>query len=172
MWKSLFGGKKKGPAVGGNKELLTIVVDVPADAETAFKTFVDNLTDWWPRELTWGGDQLKTISIDPKLGGQCIEENNDGTRQLWGTVLSISRPTHLVIAWRISPDRTPEDSEATASRIDVRFSQNEAGTTSVLVVHRDFPRHQTGWEKYRDDMAGAKGWPMLLERYRSAFGDE
>ncbi len=78
------------------------------------------------------------------------------------------RPHHIVIAWQISPDRRPEDSDATASRVDVRFSLSDTGKTNVLVVHRDFFRHQGDWEKYRNDMASKKGWPMIMAAYAKA----
>ena len=92
----------------------------------------------------------------------------DGSEQVWGKVLAFDRPHHIVIAWQISPDRTPEDSDATASRVDVRFSPGDAGKTNVLVVHRDFFRHQGDWEKYRNDMASRKGWPPIMAAYAKA----
>ncbi len=171
MWKSLF-GRSKGPQVGGNKELLTISTEVAADAESAFGMFVDNLNTWWPRDLTWSGDDLQEIGIEARIGGQCYEAKKDGTRLVWGSVLALSRPKLLVIAWQIAPDRTAIDNEAIASRVDLRFSDTDDGGSIVLVVHRDFPRHGDGWEKYREDMAGAKGWPLLIERYRAAVSGD
>ena len=60
------------------------------------------------------------------MGGRCFERLKDGGEQVWGKVLAFDRPHHIVIAWQISPDRTPEDSDATASRVDVRFSPGES----------------------------------------------
>jgi hypothetical protein len=37
-----------------------------------------------------------------------------------------------------------------------------------VVVHRDFPRHGDGWEKYRQAMAAKSGWPMLIDAYTRA----
>ena len=87
-------------------------------------------------------------------------------------MLALTRPSLLVIAWQIAPDRTPVENEVTASRVDVRFSASDEGGSTVLIVHRDFPRHGEGWEKYRQDMAGAEGWPLLLERYRAAVSGD
>jgi hypothetical protein len=60
--------------------------------------------------------------------------------------------------------------EAMASRLDVHFVARDAGGTEMILVHRDFPRHGDGWEKYRKDMAAPKGWPRLVELYVQAVG--
>ena len=88
-------------------------------------------------------------------------------------MLSVFRPSHLVIAWQISPDRQVIDNEASASRVDVRFVEQEGGKTEVVLVHRDFPRHGPGWEKYRQKMSVKEGgWPMLMDRYVKAVAGE
>ena len=175
MWKSLFGGKKGQAAafdVGGNKELLTISVLVDVPAEQAFVAFVEGINVWWPRDQTWSKDALEEIGIERRMNGRCYERNKDGAELVWGTVLAYSPPQHLVLAWQISPDRQPVENEATASRIDVRFSPQEDGGTAVLIVHRDFPRHGDGWENYRQVMAGNDGWPALLSAYRSSVAGD
>jgi uncharacterized protein YndB with AHSA1/START domain len=169
IFKALFGKKDPGGiAVGGSKELLHLNIAVDAPVDRAFAAFVDEFDSWWPRDYSWGKDQLKTIGIEPKMGGTCYEEAADGARKAWGTVLAFDRPSHIVIAWQITADRAPEESEATASRVDIRFTANADGGTDVLVVHRDFFRHGDGWEKYREDMAGRKGWPYLIDLYAKA----
>ena len=171
MFKWLFGKKDAGGSaaeVGGNAEMIIVSTRVSAPPEKAFATFVDNFNTWWPRALTFSGEKLQSISIEPKMNGRAIEKNRDGGEIQWGTVLSVFRPNHIVIAWQITPDRQVADSEAMASRVDVRFVAGEAGTTEVVVVHRDFPRHGDGWEKYRKDMAGKSGWPTLIEAYAKA----
>lgn len=169
MFKSLFGGgKKKTPSVevGGTKELLTLSIPLDVEPDAAFAAFVDDMNAWWPRSYTFSGDDLQKIGIEAKYNGACYEERTDGGRLIWGTVLAFDRPGHIVIAWQISPDRQVVESEAVASRLDVRFTPREGGGSNLLVVHRDFPRHGDGWEKYKDEMAGAKGWPMLADVFR------
>ena len=88
-------------------------------------------------------------------------------------MLSFFRPSHLVIAWQISPDRKIIDSEANASRVDVRFVAQEPDKTEVVLVHRDFPRHGGGWEKYRQQMSAKEGgWPLMMDRYARAVAGE
>jgi uncharacterized protein YndB with AHSA1/START domain len=171
IFKALFGRKDSGGAkVGGTKELLTLTQRVDVPVERAFAVFVDELNSWWPREYSWAGENLETIGIEPRYGGRCFERARDGTTQVWGTVLAVERPNHIVFAWQITADRKPEQSETTSSRVDVRFAAPEPGKTDVLLVHRDFFRHGEGWEKYREDMAGKKGWPYLIALYAKEVG--
>ncbi len=169
MFKWLF-GEKQAPAAEGSRDLLIVSRKLPIPVERAFQVFVDEFNTWWPRDQTWGGDKLAETVIEPKMNGRCFERTNDGAESVWGTVLTLSRPEHIVIAWQIRPDRTPEANESTASRVDVRFVETGAGTTEVVLVHRDFPRHGEGWEAYRKTMAAAKGWPRLMDLYAKAAG--
>jgi hypothetical protein len=169
--KWLFGSKEAdaAPEVSGNKELLVVSQKVAGTPERAFAVFVDEFDRWWPRDYTWGKDKLAEIGIEPKIGGKCFERTTDGALAVWGTVLSIQRPSHIVIAWQVKADRTAEPDERTASRIDVRFVAVEGeGVSDVVVVHRDFPRHGDGWEAYRTRMASKEGWPRLIQLYAKA----
>ena len=172
IFKALFGRKDDagggGPAVGGTKELLTLAQAVDVPPERAFQVFVDEIDRWWPRDYTWATGDLAAMVIEPKMGGRAYERDKSGNERVWGKVLSIDRPHHIVVSWQISPERTPEDSEATASRLDVRFSPLDGGRTNVLLVHRDFFRHPGDWEKYRNEMAGKKGWPMIISAFAKA----
>jgi uncharacterized protein YndB with AHSA1/START domain len=83
-------------------------------------------------------------------------------------VLTFARPHHIVFTWQIDFDRSPVPNLSLASRVDVRFTAPTPETTDVLVVHRDFPRHGPGWQKYRSNMASKSGWPKLLDAYVAA----
>lgn len=171
IFKALFGRKDDGGAtaqVGGTKDLLTLSQAVDVPPERAFEVFVDEFDRWWPRDYTWGKGDLAAIAIEPKMGGRAFERSKDGSERIWGKVLSFDRPHHIVVAWQITPDRGAEESESTASRLDVRFSPLEGGRTNILLVHRDFFRHQGDWEKYRNDMAGKSGWPQIIAAYARA----
>ncbi|MBN8996081.1 MAG: SRPBCC family protein [Rhizobiales bacterium] len=168
----LFGKKKDGdgPAAGveESRELFSLTRTVDAPVERAFETFVDKIGAWWPRDYTWSGDQLDALVIEPRYGGRALERRKDGSVEVWGKVLAFDRPRHIVIAWQIRPDRTPEPEEGGSSRVDVRFASRDDGRTDILLVHRDFPRHGEGWEKYKAQMAGKEGWPRLLDSYAAA----
>ena len=171
IFKALFGRKDDAGGasqVGGTKDLLTLSQAVDVPPERAFQVFVDEFDRWWPRDYTWGKADLAEIAIEPKMGGRAFERGKDGSERVWGKVLSFDRPHHIVVAWQITPDRGAEESDSTASRLDVRFSPLADGRTNVLLVHRDFFRHQGDWEKYRNDMAGKAGWPQIIAAYARA----
>jgi uncharacterized protein YndB with AHSA1/START domain len=167
----LFGKKKDEGAAAGvdeSRELFSLHRTVDAPIERAFEVFVDKIGSWWPRDYTWAGDQLEAFLIEPRYGGRALERRKGGATEVWGKVLAFDRPRHVVLAWQIRPDRTPEPEEGGSSRVDVRFVANAEGKTEVLLVHRDFPRHGEGWEKYKSQMAGKDGWPRLLDLYAAA----
>lgn len=160
MFKWLFGGKKEdeGAALaGGNAEVVVVTRKVDVPRETAFAAFVDRFDQWWPRERRMAGG---AITVEPSYNGKVRESG-----EVIGTVLSFSRPEHLVIGLQLGPNKKLEPSEATASRVDVRFAALDPNTTEVVVVHRDFPRHGDGWQSYRAEMASKTGWPALIEAY-------
>jgi uncharacterized protein YndB with AHSA1/START domain len=171
MFRWLFGGKRaSGGESGGDSEVAVFTQHVAIPVDQAFSVFVDKIGAWWPRDLTWAGERLAQFGIDAKLNGACYEIDADGGRAIWGTVLSVQRPSHIVIAWQMRADRTPEDSADHSSRVDVRFVADEGGGTTVTIVHRDFRRHGDGWQGYRTKMAGKAGWPRLIGLYAAAAG--
>src|SRR5664279_359349 len=136
MFKWLFGKKDDDAAAssGGTPEIIVVTRKVKASRAQAFAMFVNNLGTWWPRDLTWAGENLADIVIEPTYNGRALERDKSGGTQVWGTVLSVERPNHIVIAWQISPNRAPEPSQATASRVDVRFVEIDPATTEVVIV--------------------------------------
>jgi uncharacterized protein YndB with AHSA1/START domain len=166
MWTSLFGRKKE--TVGGTKDLLFLSRTVDLPAERAFALFVDAFNSWWPRDATWGKEKLDLIGIESRIGGRCFEKSRDGTIAVWGKVLTLDRPRHIVFTWQIRPDRSAEEEENQASRVDVRFVEGDGKKTEVVVVHRDFFRHGDGFEAYRQEMAGKRGWPTFMGCYVKA----
>ena len=169
MFKSLFGRKEKKPAeASGPEELLVVEQTVQAPIDRAFAIFVDEIGTWWPREYTWAKDNLEEFGIEAKYEGKCFERSKDGSTQIWGSVLTLGRPEHIVFAWQINADRSPEPNVALASRVDVRFVEASPDTTNIVLVHRDFPRHGSGWQKYRANMASTSGWPKIIDHYAKA----
>jgi uncharacterized protein YndB with AHSA1/START domain len=165
MFKWLFGGKEKRADTSGPAELLVVEQTVDAPIERAFEIFVDEIGTWWPRDYTVSKDNLEEIGIDAKFEGQCFERDKGGAIVVWGTVLTIARPEHIVFAWQIDADRSLIANTALASRVDIRFVAETPQTTKILLVHRDFPRHGPGWQKYRSNMASKSGWPRLMDHY-------
>ena len=171
MFGFLFGKKKEPAGEAGSSELLVIERMVPLAQPAAFELFIDRLGSWWPREYSWAKDHLQEIGIEPRVDGHCYERRSDGTKSEWGTVLTFARPEHIVFAWQINFDRSFEPSVTLASRVEIRFTAKGPEETQILLVHRDFPRHGSGWQKYRSNLASKSGWPLILDRYAGAAGE-
>jgi uncharacterized protein YndB with AHSA1/START domain len=170
MFKWLFGRKDESTEAAGTPEIVVVNRRVGSPRERAFAVFVDEIHTWWPRDLTWAGENLDRVGIEAKIGGHAYERHKSGEMATWGTVLSLKRPEHIVLAWQIRADRSPEPSEAAASRVDARFVSVDPKTTDLVLVHRDFPRHGDGWQAYKARMAGKQGWPRLIDAYAKAVG--
>jgi uncharacterized protein YndB with AHSA1/START domain len=165
----LFGKKDRGAAgATETRELFSLGRTVNAPPERAFALLAERMGDWWPRDYTWAKDNLDTVVVEARMRGRCFERAKDGSVAVFGTVLACDRPNHLVLAWQIRPDRSPEPEEGMASRVDIRFVGIDGGKTDVVLVHRDFPRHGDGWEAYKTKMAAKDGWPRLLDLYKAA----
>ncbi len=174
MFKWLFGKRGDDGAAlqqaGGAADVVVVSRKVPLPRSEAFAAFVDRIGSWWPKDATWSGERLAAFAVEPRLNGRATETDSSGTVRTWGTVLSVERPSHIVIAWQKTPAGDPEPSEATASRVDVRFAEVDPQTTDVVVVHRDFPRHGDGWQAYRARMASKDGWPRLIDLFAKSAG--
>jgi hypothetical protein len=145
---------------------VTVVVAVPA--ARAFERFTRELHDWWPREYTWSQDVLHDIGIEPRAGGLCFEIGPNGFRCDWGHVLVWNPTRQLQLAWQISPRREPVPNPAHSSTVTVDFAPTGPHHTTVTLVHDDFDRHGPEAGEYRDAMASAEGWPLILQRFVEA----
>lgn len=168
MFGWLFRRHRKAAPAEGEAELVIVKATVDVGPERAFALFVDEIDRWWPRDCTWAREKLARIGIEPRIDGACFEIDKNGTRAVWGTVLTLRRPEHIVFTWQIRADRSAEPNPAAASRVDVRFTAAGDSLTEVIIVHRDFPRHGEDWRDYRRQMAAPAGWPRLISLYAEA----
>jgi uncharacterized protein YndB with AHSA1/START domain len=143
-----------------------VVVRLPQ--EEAFHLFAYGFASWWPPEYTWSGKVLETIGFETFAGGRCTEHGPLGFQCDWGRVLVWSPPQRLVLAWQIGPNRQPQPDPENASRIEILFRSRSAGTTRLLLTHRDIRRHGKGAARYRQALGSAPGWPLILECYADA----
>jgi uncharacterized protein YndB with AHSA1/START domain len=141
-------------------------VRVPALRERAFHAFARELDCWWPPAYTWAGDTLRHITIEPFVGGRCLEIGPSRFVVCWGQVTEWDGPARLAFTWQISMDRQPVPNPEQASLVVVRFAAVENGT-QVQLTHRAFERHGDGAEGYRDALARPEGWPHILSCFQS-----
>src|SRR5690606_28375782 len=113
-----------------------VLVEIPQGQ--AFTRFAERLSEWWPREYSWARDTLVGFTIEPRVGGHCIEHGPNGFRLDWGTVLTWQPPERLSMLWQIGPQRVPEPNPASASTLEVNFVPKPSSKTLVQVEHRGF----------------------------------
>lgn len=151
-------------------DLAPIRCDIRLDSPPArvFSLLTDDLLSWWPRAYTWSGDVLETIAIEPRIGGRCFERGPHGFHLDWGRVLVCDRPRRLVFTWQIGAQRVPEPDPARASEVAIELAGDGDGGSVVTLEHRGFACHGVDAARYRDMMAGPRGWPFLIDRLAAA----
>jgi uncharacterized protein YndB with AHSA1/START domain len=118
----------------------TVLVDFTP--EEAFELFTARIASWWPvSKHSFGGDAVKDVVCEPKVGGRVYEVTDDG-EQDWARVLAWEPPHRLLLGWQIG--------EANGTEVEVRFSPEGPGAR-VALEHRGFskpdPRghYDSGW---------------------------
>jgi uncharacterized protein YndB with AHSA1/START domain len=137
-------------------------VRVRASAENAFRVFTAEMDSWWPRTHHIGSSPMKSIIIEPRVGGAIYTDQEDGTPCPWGSVLAWDPPHRLVIAWQISSTWEYEPDLSKCSEVEILFTPADDGTTLVELEHRGIQRHGEGSAKMREMVNAEGGWGNLL----------
>lgn len=140
-------------------------VTVRADPERAFRIFTREVDSWWPRTHHIGKSPMKRVEIEPRDGGRCYTEQEDGTECDWGTVLVWDPPRRFVMAWQITHEWGFEPDLDRASEVEVTFEPTASGGTRVDLAHRFFSRHGVGADSMRTAVDAPNGWPGLLNLF-------
>ncbi|MGH7537785.1 MAG: SRPBCC domain-containing protein [Gemmatimonadales bacterium] len=129
-------------------------VSVSWDQEAAFRRFTAELPEWWPRRThSIGGERVRRVVFEGRVGGRLFEEHIDGRRFQWGQVLEWDPPRR--VRFTFHPSREP----ATAQEVEVRFEPEGGGTRLVLTA--------TKWENWGRGARAARrgyrlGWGYVL----------
>jgi uncharacterized protein YndB with AHSA1/START domain len=140
-------------------------ISVRAGVERAFQAFTGGIDDWWPRTHHIGKAPMKRGIIEPRAGGRCYTEHDDGSETDWGRVLTWDPPQRFVMAWLINANWQCEPDPAKTSEVEVRFTPQADGTTRVDLEHRNFERMGEGGTNMRIGVDGPGGWSELLRLY-------
>ncbi|HUR49883.1 MAG TPA: hypothetical protein VMY88_10220 [Acidimicrobiales bacterium] len=73
---------------------------VHAPAEKVFAAFCHEQHEWYPH--TYGGERVRAIVLEPRVGGQVFEDWGDGAGHLYGTVSHYDPPASLSIRSRLA----------------------------------------------------------------------
>jgi uncharacterized protein YndB with AHSA1/START domain len=140
-------------------------VKIKVSVEEAFKIFVDELNEWWPKEYTWSQDSLERILIDGRKNGLCTEIGPYGFRCDWGRVTEFIENKTIGLKWQISPNRQPVPNPKKASELTVNFVQ-DSNSTKLKFEHFNFENHGEGAGDYRSMMDSEQGWEYILDSYK------
>ena len=137
-------------------------VRVKAPLAHAFDVFTSGLTRWWPHNHGIGNKPIRTVLMEPKLGGRWLEIAENGTETTVATITTWQPPHRFVMLWQVNAQWKPDP--AMKSEVDVRFTADGPDATLVELVHHKF--ETMGAEagaKMRGDVDG--GWPGHIERF-------
>ena len=135
---------------------------VKARIARAFDVFTAGLTRWWPPNHGIGKKPIEKVLMEPRLGGRWLEFAEDGTQTVVATITHWQPPHRVVMLWQVNAQWQPDPSMR--SEVDVRFTQDGADATQVVLLHHKF--ETMGAEagaSMRKDVDG--GWPSLLESF-------
>jgi uncharacterized protein YndB with AHSA1/START domain len=141
-------------------------VIVKAPPERAFELFVGAMGDWWPKGRTVGQTPHAEIVIERRPGGRWYERSHDGVETDWGTVLDVSPPGRLLLAWQL--DASFRYDPALTTEVELTFEPLDGGTR-VTLEHRDLERFGDSAARFAQQLGG--GWPTFLNCYADYADD-
>ena len=139
-------------------------VQVKANQEKAFRTFLGAMGSWWPKGHSLLESPQKDVVIEPQVGGRWYEVGEDGSEYEWGRVLEWDAPNRAVLAWQLNGEwQYDKDFE---TEVEIRFEPDGDGTR-VEFEHRGLEAFD---RTARDGhvMGMDEGWGAILEGYRQA----
>jgi uncharacterized protein YndB with AHSA1/START domain len=139
-------------------------IRVNASQAHAFEVFTSGLGRWWPRKASIGKGLMRTVVMEPRLGGRWYELSEDGSQADVGKILVWDPPRRFVVSWDINSNWKPDT--AVSSEVEVKFAADGPNATLVELEHRKF--EQMGAEagaSMRKDVDG--GWPGMLEHFKT-----
>jgi uncharacterized protein YndB with AHSA1/START domain len=141
---------------------------VPIRPEAAFALFVDSPASWWPAEASLSEETFASIAIEKAPGGRLLEKDRHGNTLVLGRVLLIERPTRISLSWHVTADGGLQPTATDASRLRISFHPSgTGGATDVRFVHQNLA-NQPDWGQHLADRSAPGGWPLVLDRYRTA----
>ena len=142
---------------------------VRSDRAHTFEVFVSTIGAWWPVvPYSAGGERVRDVTFEQRLGGRVYETWDDGSTADWGTVLAWDPPHRFAMTWHIPGGAVTE--------VELTFTALAPALTRVAVEHR-------GWEALTDAQLSAacalpggytggafdRGWAAILGRFAAAL---
>ena len=140
-------------------------IRVKASPEKAFEVFTAGMSRWWPGSHSINQSPLKSVTIEPRVGGRWFERGEDGSECEWGRVLAWEPPAQLVLAWQVDGQWRFDPNLVT--EVEVRFIP-DGDATRVELEHRNIERFGDQAEPTRAALDSEMGWGGLLESFAAA----
>ena len=102
---------------------LAFELRIEASAQRTFEVMTQQSLDWFP--VTYGGDRVRRVVLEPRVGGQHYEDWGDGRGHLYGEVTVYDPPLRWATRGRVMP--------GTILDTDYRLRE-EAGAVVVRVT--------------------------------------
>lgn len=74
---------------------------IRATARRTFEVMTQRSLDWFPH--SYGGDKVRAVVLEPRVGGQHYEDWGDGRGHLYGQVTAFDPPGYWATRGRVSP---------------------------------------------------------------------
>ena len=142
-------------------------VTVKATPARAFAFFTAEMIRWWRPDHHIGASPLKSIVLEPHVGGRWYEIGEDGGECEWGRVLVYDPPARIVLAWQLNQDWTYDPDFET--ELEVHFIA-AGGTTRVELEHRNLERFGAKADAVRASLDSAGGWTGTMEAFAAHIG--
>lgn len=132
-------------------------VEVPLSPLDAFTLWTEKMDSWWPLATKGvcvgrGLPPSTVLRVEPRVGGQVVEELANGEDAVWGEILTWEPGVRFRMTWH------PGKAAEMPTEVDVTFT-DAVGGTRVDLVHAGFDAYDEGAEvkaMYSD------GWEMLV----------
>ena len=143
------------------QELAPVVMEVrlPITAAEAFARWTEDAITWWPLQHSIGGDRVKDIVFDGRVGGDVVEVWDDGHTCRWAKVRAWEPGHRLVIEWH--PSGEPWGDEA-HTEVEIVFTDVDGGST-LRLEHRHWDRLAGEAGAMRSNYAS--GWQFVVGQF-------
>jgi uncharacterized protein YndB with AHSA1/START domain len=130
----------------------------------AYEVFTEGLGRWWPKHANNRPAMIKTVILEPRVGGNWYEVYEDGSRTTVGSILTWDPPHRFVMTWEYTC--VAKTDPGIGSEVEVRFIAEGAEATRVELEHRLFERlGLDDGTKTRESVNG--GWPLMLDLFKA-----
>jgi Activator of Hsp90 ATPase homolog 1-like protein len=121
-------------------------------AQHAFAVYTGRIGEWWDPNYSANAETLRSVTIEPRVGGRVFATHEDLGEHDWGEVTVWEAGERFAHTFTLAQD--PQ----APSEVRVEFADDEGGC--------DLRFAHGGWtEANAADRAKFNDWPVLLERF-------